>query len=114
MAEEFQDKLVEVDDNTFDEFVKKYPVVVVDCWADWCMPCKTLSPVIEELAMDMQGKIVFGSLDVDSNHATVKKYSIMSIPTLLVFKDGKLVDSIIGAMPRQILEPKLTAHVEHF
>ncbi|NOX71714.1 MAG: thioredoxin [Candidatus Micrarchaeota archaeon] len=112
MPDEFPERPVEVDDNTFDEFVKKYPIVVVDCWADWCMPCKMLSPVVEELAKDLQGKIAFGKLDVDSNHGTAQKYGIMSIPTLLVFKNGELVDNIIGAMPKQVLEPKLKVYLD--
>ena len=84
---------------------------VIDCWAPWCGPCRFVSPVIEELARDYVGKISFGKLNVDKNQRVATQYGIMSIPTLLVFKEGKLVDKIVGAMPRQMLEPKITKHL---
>jgi thioredoxin 1 len=96
-----------VSDSNFDGTLGKYPQVVVDCWAAWCAPCNMIAPVIEELARDYAGKIVFGKLDVDENPGTARKYMIMSIPALLVFKHGRLVDQIIGAMPRNMLEPKI-------
>jgi len=95
----------------FDEVVKKHPLLVVDCWAPWCGPCRFLSPVIEELAKDYQGKITFGKLNVDENRALAMKYQIMSIPTLLIFKNGQLIDQKVGAMPREMLEPELTRYI---
>jgi thioredoxin 1 len=96
-----------VSDSNFDETLRKYPQVVIDCWAAWCAPCGMIAPVVEELARDYSGRIVFGKLDVDKNPGTARKYRIMSIPALLVFKDGGFVDQIIGAMPRNMLEPKI-------
>jgi thioredoxin 1 len=95
---------VEVSDSTFESFVKKYPKVVVDCWAPWCGPCRMLSPTIDALAKDMKGSIAFAKLNTDDNFETAGKFRIMSIPTLLFFKDGKLVDKMIGAGPRPVVE----------
>jgi len=104
-------KPIEVTDSTFNETIENHPLVVVDCWAPWCGPCHMVAPIIEELARDYAGKVLFGKLNVDENPATANQYQIMSIPTLLVFNHGKLVDSIIGALPRQMLEPKITRHL---
>lgn len=104
-------KPVEVTDETFKETIHNHPLVVVDCWAPWCGPCRMVAPVIEELAQDYAGKILFGKLNVDENPKVAMQYQTMSIPTLLVFKNGKLVDRIVGAMPRQMLEPKITRHL---
>ena len=104
-------KPVEVTDATFKEIIQNHPLVVVDCWASWCGPCFMIAPIIEEMARDFAGKIVFGKLNVDENRGIPQKYQIMSIPTLLVFKNGTLVDRVIGAMPRQMLEPKITRHL---
>ena len=104
-------KPVEVTDAIFKEIVHEHPLVVVDCWAPWCGPCHMVAPVIEEMARDYAGKILFGKLNVDENREVAMKYQIMSIPTLLVFKNEKLVDRIVGAMPRQALEPKIAKHL---
>jgi thioredoxin 1 len=104
-------KPIEVTDATFKEIIANYPLVVVDCWAPWCGPCHMVAPIIEELARDYAGKVLFGKLNVDENQATATQYQIMSIPTLLVFNHGKLVDRIIGALPRQTLEQKITCHL---
>jgi len=100
-------KPIEATDTTFANIVNSYPFVVIDCWAQWCAPCRMIAPIIEELAQQYAGKIVFGKLDVDKNTEIPMQYGIMSIPTLLVFKNGKTVDRIVGAMPRNILESKL-------
>jgi thioredoxin 1 len=105
-------KPVKVTDGTFMEVVRKNPLVVVDCWAPWCGPCYMVAPVVEELARDHAGKILFGKLNVDENRRTAMQHQIMSIPTMLVFKNGKLVDRIIGAMPKQMLEPKITRYLK--
>jgi len=104
-------KPMEVTDATFSQTIENHPLVVVDCWAPWCGPCRMVAPVIEELSRDYAGKILFGKLNVDENREVSTQYDIMSIPTLLVFKNGKLVDTIIGAMPRQTLEQKITRHL---
>jgi len=105
------DKPVEVTDATFEDFIHRHPLVVVDCWAAWCGPCHMVAPVVEELARDYAGKVLFGKLNVDENPEVSTRYEIVGIPTLLVFKDGELVDRIVGATPRQMLEPKIKQHL---
>jgi len=104
-------KPVEVTDATFKETIQNHPLVVVDCWAPWCGPCRMVAPVIEEMARDYAGRILFGKLNVDDNREVAAQYQIMGIPTLLVFKNGNLVDRIVGAMPRQTLEPKIERYL---
>ena len=99
-------KPVEISDATFDEFIKNNPKVVVDCWAAWCAPCRMIAPVIEDLAAE-KTDIKFAKLDVDNNRAVPMKYGIMSIPTLLYFKDGVLVDKTLGALPKAAIEARL-------
>ena len=105
--ENIPDKPIEISDANFDEMVKKYKNLAIDCWAPWCGPCLMIAPVIEELARELKGKIVFGKLNVDNNPKIAMKYNIMSIPTILLFRDGELVDRIIGAMPKEFLVEKL-------
>jgi thioredoxin 1 len=109
--EEEKAPVLELTESNFDEAVKNYPLLVVDCWAEWCAPCKMVAPVIEELAEDYQGKIAFGKLNMDYNPSVVARYQIMSIPTLLIFKNGKLVDQKVGAMPKGVLEPELIKYI---
>ena len=104
-------KPIEITDNNFEETKKKYPLFIVDCWAEWCMPCRMMGPMIEKLAKEHDGKVFFGKLDVDHNGAVPQKYQIMSIPTLLVFKNGELVDRIVGAMPYEILNTKIKGYL---
>jgi len=106
-----KNKPVELADSTFRKFVREHPLAVVDCWAPWCGPCLFVSPIVEELARDYAGKIAFGKLNVDDNPGVATEYGIMSIPTLLVFKNGALVDRIIGARPRAALEQMITSHL---
>jgi thioredoxin 1 len=94
-------------DQSFEAFIAKYPKVVVDCWAPWCGPCRMLSPTIDAMAKDMKGKVAFGKLNTDENYQVSSKFRIMSIPTLLFFKDGQLVDKMVGAAPRPVLEQYL-------
>lgn len=98
---------VEITDAAFDEFTTKHNLVVVDCWTQWCGPCRMLSPVIDELAAELQGKVVFGKLNMDHNKATAVRFAITSIPALLVFRNGQLVDRIVGAVPKQKIMQKL-------
>jgi thioredoxin 1 len=109
---EMMSEPIKVTDENFEEVISKYDLVVIDCWAPWCMPCRMISPIIDELAKDYAGKVVFGKLNTDENKETVMKFGIMSIPTLLIFKKGKLVDKIIGAVPRQFIEAKLSAYID--
>ncbi len=102
---------VEVTDSSFDDFVNKYDVSVIDCWAPWCGPCKMIAPIVEELAQEYKGQIAFGKLNTDENQAISMRYHVMSIPTLLVFKDGELADQIVGAMPKVTLEMEIKKHL---
>lgn len=102
------DRPITVTDATFKETIQNHPIVVVDCWAPWCGPCQMIAPIVEELARDYCGKILFGKLNVDENIEIATEYQIMSIPTLFVFKNGKLVDRIVGAMPKPLLEQRIT------
>ena len=98
--------------SNFDEAIKKYPFLVIDCWAEWCAPCRMVHPIIENLAKKYKGKIAYAKLDIDKNREIAERFSIMSIPTLLVFKNGENVDTIIGAMPQEELEEKTTKLLE--
>jgi thioredoxin len=102
---------VTLTERNFDQAVQKYPMLVVDCWAEWCAPCRMVAPVIEELARDYQGQVVFGKLDVDHNREVAGRYQIMSIPTLLIFKRGRLAGTKVGALPRHALEEELLRYV---
>jgi thioredoxin 1 len=98
---------VQVSDANFESFVNKYPKVVVDCWAPWCGPCRMLSPTIDAIAKDMNGSVAFAKLNTDDNYGTAGKFKIMSIPTLLFFKDGKLVNKMVGAGPRPVVDQEI-------
>ena len=104
------DKPIVVSDRNFDQTIKNYRLVVVDCWAAWCAPCRMIAPVVEELAKDYSGKVVFGKLNVDENPETQQRFGIMAIPTLLVMKGGQEVDRIVGALPKSQLESKINAY----
>ena len=104
-------KVIKVTDKTFEDSKKNYPLFIIDCWAEWCMPCRMITPMIERLAEEHDGKITFGKLNVDENRSVSEKYEIMSIPTLLVFRDGKLIDKIIGAMPYEVLNSKVKGYL---
>jgi thioredoxin 1 len=105
------DKPVEVTDSNFMEVIQRSPLVVIDCWAPWCLPCRIIAPIIDDMARDYAGRILFGKLNVDENQVATTHFQIMSIPTLLIFKNGKLVDRIVGAMPRRLLEPRITQYL---
>jgi thioredoxin 1 len=103
---------VDVTDATFAEFVKQHPNVVVDAWAPWCGPCKRIAPIIDELATEYGGKVAFAKLNTDDNQQVAMKYGIMSIPTLLMFKNGQRVDQIVGLMPKDTLKGKIDKSLE--
>ncbi|TSA28278.1 MAG: thioredoxin [Ignavibacteriales bacterium] len=96
-------------DGNFDaEALKSNLPVIVDFWAAWCGPCKMIAPIIEELAGEYEGKVKIGKLDVDENQQTAIKYGVRSIPTVLFLKDGKVVETIIGAVPKSTFAEKIT------
>ena len=104
------DKPIVVSDRNFDQTTKSYPLLVVDCWAAWCAPCRAIAPIVDELAKEYSGKVVFGKLNVDENPETTNKFGVMAIPTLLVMKDGKEVDRVVGVVPKNQLESKVNAY----
>ena len=103
---------LEITDANFQEAVlDSDKPVLVDFWATWCGPCRTVGPIVDELAAELEGKAVVGKVNVDTNSETPQTYGIRSIPTLLVFKNGKLVDKLVGAVPKSQLLEKLEAHM---
>ena len=104
-------KAIEITDNNFEEVINGDKPVLVDFWAEWCGPCKMIGPVVEELAGDYEGKAVIGKVDVDANPVVSAKFGIRSIPTLLVFKGGEIVDKQVGAVPKGVLSKKLEAQM---
>lgn len=107
----YPDKPVVVTDATLESAASQYPVFILDCWAEWCGPCRMIAPVLEEMARDLKGKAVFGKLNVDENMQTANKYRISAIPTLLIFKNGKLVDRQVGALPKSVLAGRIQKHL---
>lgn len=104
-------KALEVTDSNFEELINGDKPVLVDFWAEWCGPCKMIGPVVEELAGQYEGQAVIGKMDVDVNAQVPAQFGIRSIPTLMIFKGGKLVDKVVGAVPKAVLEDKLNAHL---
>ncbi len=98
-----------VTDTTFEEEVLKSEIpVLVDFWAEWCGPCRMIGPIVEELGEEYEGKLKVAKVDVQNNNDVASKYGIMSIPALLFFKNGEVVDQIIGAVPKKAVEDRLT------
>ncbi|HSJ62355.1 MAG TPA: thioredoxin [Gemmatimonadaceae bacterium] len=103
---------VAVSDETFQTEIEQHKgLAVVDFWAEWCGPCRMIAPSLDALAKEYSGRAKVTKLDVDSNQKTAMKYNIRSIPAVLFFKDGKLVDQVIGAVPKQHLDTKFRQHV---
>ena len=100
------DKVPELTKKEFDEYVKS-GLVLIDFFADWCMPCVMMSPILEELSDDFKGKIKFGKINVDENRELSQKFNILSIPNFILFKNGKKAEQFIGAMPVENFSEKL-------
>ncbi len=103
--------VVLTDDNFDAEVLKSDIPVLVDFWAEWCMPCKMVEPIVDQIAQEYADKVKIGKVDVDSNPQISMKYGIRSIPTLLIFKNGQPVDQIIGAVPKKNILQKLLPHL---
>ena len=99
------------DENFKQEVLESNVPALVDFWADWCMPCRMVAPVVEEIAKEYQGKLKVCKLNVDEARNTASDYGIMSIPTLAIFKNGKVVDKIVGALPKTELEKVIKPHL---
>ena len=99
------------DANFKEEVINSDLPVLVDFYADWCGPCKMIAPIVAQLSDELEGKAKIGKLDVDANGVTAQQYRVMSIPTLLIFKGGQVVDTIVGAVPKNQLEAKLAKHM---
>ena len=100
---------IEVTDSSFDELIKSEKPVLIDFWAEWCGPCKMIGPAVEELAGEYKDRAIVGKMDVDMHGVAPSKLGIRSIPTLMIFKNGEMVDKIVGAVPKHILSQKLEA-----
>jgi thioredoxin 1 len=100
-----------VTDSSFETEIEKHEgLAVVDFWATWCGPCRMVAPILDQLAVEYQGRAKVTKLDVDANQQTAIRFNVRSIPTILFFKDGKLVDTVIGAVPKPALESKFKLH----
>lgn len=109
--EKLTNKPIILTDNNFDSEIRKNKLIVVDFWAPWCGPCRMVGPVIEELAAEYTGKVAFGKLNVDDNQLVPSRFGVRGIPTIIIFKDGKPVDSVVGACPKSHIELKFRPYV---
>jgi len=118
LVEEFREKkslsgqVIHITDSNFNEITKKNPLVLIDFFADWCMPCRMMAPVIEELAKEYAGKVLVGKINVDENPATADRFQVFSIPTLVIMKAGEEVDRIVGFVPKSQVEARLKKYLE--
>ena len=104
-------QLITLSDDGFDLAVGHYSLMLVDCWAPWCGPCVTMAPVIDELAAEYDGRVVFGKLNTDENPVTTERFGIMGIPTFLILQGGVEVERIVGAVPKQEIRNALDRHL---
>lgn len=102
---------IDLNGMSFQKFITEPTLGLIDFWAAWCAPCRFVSPVVEQLARDYKGKVRFGKVNVDENQNIAARFNIRSIPTLMLFKGGKVVDYIIGAVPRNQIEQKILKHI---
>ena len=103
-------KILELTDSDFGITIEKYDLVLVDCYASWCSPCKRLAKTIDAMVRDYTGKVMFGRINVHVNRVTANRFDIKSIHTLLIFKEGKLVGNIVGNVPRKDIEDRIRTH----
>ena len=100
--------MIELTDRNFNDEISNSPIpILVDFWAQWCSPCNVLSPILEELSKEYEGKLKFAKLNVEEGQSTASKFGIMSIPTIIIFKDGKIKDQIVGLLGKEELKKKI-------
>ena len=104
-------KAIEITDSNFEEIISSDLPVLVDFWAEWCGPCKMIGPVVDELSGEYEGKAIIGKVNVDENPETAAKFMVRSIPTLLILKNGEVVDKQVGAVPKSTLSQKIDAQL---
>lgn len=104
-------KPIVLTDSNFREEVSKYPLILVDFWAPWCGPCRMVSPIIEQLASEYAGRVVFGKLNIDENQLVAKSFGIQSIPTMVILKNSKVIDISVGALPKAQIQVKIQQHL---
>ncbi len=106
------DHPVDITDQSFEDEIIRFPgIVLLDCWAPWCGPCRSVAPVLEQLAREYSGKIKIAKLNVDQNPQTTARFNIQSIPTMMLFKNGKMVNTLVGALPKSEIERHLAGVV---
>jgi len=105
-------QVIHLTDSNFNDVINKNRLVLVDFYADWCMPCRMMAPVVEELAKELAGKVLVGKINVDENPATADRFQVFSIPTLVIIKSGREVDRIIGFIPKSQVEARIKRHLE--
>jgi|SRR5271157_44120 len=109
---ELDNKPVHVTDSNFNDITSKHPLALIDFWAAWCGPCQALAPTIEELAKEYAGKAFIGKLNVDENPETAECFQVFSIPTMVIFKNGKEADRIVGCVQKKLIETAINKHME--
>ncbi|MCS7132441.1 MAG: thioredoxin [Nitrososphaeria archaeon] len=103
---------IQVDEERFEEVLRKYEFVLVDFWAEWCGPCRMLAPIIDELAKEYAGRVVFVKVDVDRARRLAERFGIMSVPTLIFFRNGKPIDVVVGWHPKPVLEEFINQYLQ--
>jgi len=103
---------IELDDSDFTESINKFPLLLVDFWAPWCGPCRMMSPVIDQVGKEYQGKLVVGKVNVDENPSISRQFGISSIPTLILFKKGQAVNNIVGSVSKSRIDEMVRMHLE--
>lgn len=102
--------VIELNDNNYQDIIKN-DLVLVDIWAEWCGPCKMIAPIVDEISIDFQGRLTVGKLDADANKQTLSELGVRNIPTLLLYKNGEVVDKLVGAVSKQKLADMINTHI---
>ncbi len=102
--------VIELNDSNYQDIIKN-DLVLVDIWAEWCGPCKMVAPIVDEISIDYQGRLTVGKLDADANKETLSQLGVRNIPTLLLYKNGEVVDKLVGAVSKQKLSDMINTHI---